>query len=40
MQHYWQTGVKDKARAELVTILALHPPNEAILKERFAEILR
>jgi tetratricopeptide (TPR) repeat protein len=40
MQHYWQTGVKDKARAELVAILALHPPNEAILKERFAEILR
>jgi tetratricopeptide (TPR) repeat protein len=40
MQYHWESGAKDKARAELVAILSLRPPNEAMLRQRFAEILR
>jgi hypothetical protein len=40
MQFYWQSGDKVKAREEFTAILALHPVNEAQLRERFTELLR
>lgn len=39
-QLYWEGGAKPQAKAELLVVLALHPPNEAALRVQFAEILR
>jgi anaphase-promoting complex subunit 3 len=40
MQYYLQKGKRAEARTELETALALHPPNEDQLRQRFAELLR
>lgn len=40
VQYYKQTGDKPRARAELLTVLALRPSNEAALRQQFAEVLR
>lgn len=40
MEYYLRNGKKGEARAELGIALALHPPNEAQLRQRFADLLR
>jgi tetratricopeptide (TPR) repeat protein len=40
MQDYLRRGMKAQARAELETALALRPPNEAQLRQMFADLLR
>jgi tetratricopeptide (TPR) repeat protein len=40
MRYYLQNGMRAQARVELETILALHPPNAAELRQTYGELLR
>jgi predicted CXXCH cytochrome family protein len=40
LEYYLRNRKTAEARAELETVLALHPPNEAQLRQRFADLLR
>jgi predicted CXXCH cytochrome family protein len=40
LQYFLKAGLKDRAKDELAVLLALHPPDEAVLRQQFAELAK